>query len=584
MKPGRISLHDNQLVIEAPPHVSIRLRRLFGGAQRYKAGVFHLAATPEHAYDLDWFRDRHPLDIDPAAEERFRALVATHEKKLEAIAAIDAEGYVPREFELAIPAREYQRVAADLALRTGSLLVADDLGVGKSVTGICLFTAPGTLPALVVTMTHLTTQWQRELARFAPALRVHRIQKTTPYEFTDIRLERDPVTNRRRVVKHKGIPDVLVVNYSKLYGWVEHLSGVIRTIVFDECQALRRAESNGTPTRQYSAAKALADEADLRMGLSATPIHNYGDEVYNVMEVLAPGQLGDSKEFRDEWCSERLPNGKAKVGDPAALGTYLREAGLMIRRTRKDVGREIPPLTVIRHVVDSDPKSIERATADVAELAQRVLDRIGSPTDRMRTAGELDWRLRQATGIAKASAVSDFVRVLVDAGESVVLFGWHHAVFDLWRSSFERHDAEIRYAMYTGRESETQKDASAQRFIKGDAQVLIMSLRSGAGLDGLQHRSRTTVHGELDWAPAVMHQDIGRVHRDGQKEPVMAYVAVAEDGSDPVIEDVLGIKEAQSHFLLNPSASEIPSFTGAAENHIRRLAEDVIRRRRDRAA
>ena len=53
MKPGIVSIRDNNLVIEAPPHVSIRLRRLFGGAQRYKAGVFVLASTPEHAYDLD---------------------------------------------------------------------------------------------------------------------------------------------------------------------------------------------------------------------------------------------------------------------------------------------------------------------------------------------------------------------------------------------------------------------------------------------------------------------------------------------------------------------------------------------------
>ena len=62
MKHGRITMRDTQLWIEAPPHVSIRLRRLFGGAQRYRAGVFMLAATPEHAYDLEWFRERHPLD------------------------------------------------------------------------------------------------------------------------------------------------------------------------------------------------------------------------------------------------------------------------------------------------------------------------------------------------------------------------------------------------------------------------------------------------------------------------------------------------------------------------------------------
>lgn len=284
MKSGRITIHDGQLVIEAPPHVSIRLRRLFGGAQRYKAGVFHLAATPEHAYDLEWFRERHPLDIDPGIENRFRELVETQEKKFAAIAAIDVDGYVPRDFQLALPLREYQKLAADLALKTGSLLIADQIGLGKSATAIGVMSAPGSLPALVVTPVHLAIQWQREIARFAPRLRVHRIRSTQPYSFSDVRIEVDPTTRRRKVVKHNGVPDVIVCSYSKLHGWVETLSGVVRLIVFDEAQEFRRGQS-----RKYDAGKAIAQDADIRCALTATPIYGYGHEIHNVMEVVAPG-------------------------------------------------------------------------------------------------------------------------------------------------------------------------------------------------------------------------------------------------------------------------------------------------------
>lgn len=583
MKPGRITIRENMLVIEAPPHVSIRLRRVFGGAQRYKAGVFELAATPEHAYDLEWFRERHPLDVEPEAEPRFRQLIATQEKKLAAIAAIDAADYVPREFELALPPREYQRVAADLALKTGSLLICDSLGTGKTVTAICTMTTPGVLPALIVTMTHLTRQWEAELHRFAPKLRVHRIRSRTPYDFSDVRIEVDPKTKRRGVVRYNGMPDILIANYQKMDGWVESLAGKICAIYFDECQELRHAKSGGEPTKKYAAAKILAEGVDLRVGCSATPIYNFGEEIYNVLDVIAPGQLGTHSEFLDEWCGERSYDGKSKVADPAALGTYLREAGLMIRRTRKDVGREIPPLTVVRHIVECDPKSIERATADVAELARRVIERVGKPIERMQAASELDWRLRQATGVGKAAAVAEFVRMLVDSGERVLLGGWHHQFYSLIRANFDRQGSEIRYEMFTGEESDSQKACARERFCEGNAQVLIMSNRAGAGLDGLQFVCRTAVIGELDWSPKVIEQFIGRVHRDGQTEPVIAYILVCEEGSDPVISDVLGIKDAQATGIVDPTAVNEPVFQGASDDHIRRLAEDVIRRR-NRAA
>lgn len=575
MKHGSIAIHGSTIRVSAPPHVSIRLRRLFGGAQRCKAGQFDLAATPEHAYDLEWFRDRHPLDIEPDSEARFRQLCAEHERKLEAIAAIDVEGYVPREFELAIPPREYQRLDADLALKTGSLLIASQLGVGKTCSCICLLTAPGALPAVVITMTHLTRQWERELARFAPKLRVHRIRSTQPYDFKEIRLQVDPITRRRQVVKYDGIPDVLLISYSKLHGWADVLAAKCSTMIADECQEFRHEG-----TRKHKAGRAIAEAMTYRVGASATPIYNFGHEIFNVMEVIAPGQLGTWREFLDEWCGGNVDSqGRAAVRDPAALGSYLRESGLMVRRTRKDVGREISPLTVVRHEVECDQDSINRVADDVEELARRILDRIGSPLERMQAARDIDYQMRQATGIGKAGAVADFVRLLVDNGERVVLSGWHIQVYKLWCAAFDRKGMEIPYALYTGQESEAQKELARKQFIDGDVKVLIISNRSGAGLDGLQFVSRTVVVGELDWSPQVIHQLIGRVHRDGQTDPVMAYILVTDVGSDPVISDVLGIKEAQSHYLLNPDASGLPEFTGASDDHIRRLAEDVLRRK-----
>lgn len=584
MKHGRITIEDDEdygcrFVIEAPAHVSIRLRRLFGGAQRYKAGIFKLAATPVNAYDLEWFSERHPMDIDPDSAARFKELVAAHARKLDKLAELEAESYTPREFELAIPPRDYQRADAELALLSGSLLIASDLGVGKTCSCICAMTTPGALPAVVVTMKHLVRQWAREIRRFAPNLRIHAVRSRQPYSFREIKIELDPLTRKRRLVKYNGVPDVIILSYSKLDGWVETLSGVAKSLVMDEAQEFRHSG-----TRKYDAGKALAQAVDLRIAATATPIYGYGHEIFNVMEVIAPGQLGTWKEFLDEWCGGSVDaQGRATVYDPAALGTYLRESGLMIRRTRKDVGREIPPVTIVRHEVESDQTAINRVADDVAELAKRILSRLGTGIERMGYARDIDYMMRQATGIAKAGAVVEFVRILVEAGERVLLGTWHHAVNDLITSAFDR--LKITHALYTGQQSDAQKEEARQAFCDGKIDVLILSNRSGAGLDGLQYPTkdgkpgcRTVVIAELDWSPQVIQQFIGRAARDGQTDPVMAYILVTDSGSDPVISDALGIKEAQSHYLLNPDATGMPEFQGTSDDHIRKLAESIMER------
>lgn len=563
---GRIQMEGGMFRVTCQPHVAIKLQRVFAGSHRVGAGQFVVKATAAAAHELEWFRQRYPLELDPATAVDYHNLVAHEERRLATIAEVGREGYEPRQFELAEPARDYQRIAADLALRTRGLLVADDPGLGKTITAIAALTAPGALPAVVVTMTHLPPQWKAQLARFAPTLRALILRTGKPFRFDQPRFEVGTDGRRRKVAY---VPDVVILNYHKLDGWADQLAGLAKSVVFDEIQELRHEGTN-----KYLAAKALADACGLRIGLSATPVYNLGDEIWPVLNVVAPDVLGEQSEFLREWCAAE--GQKHRVRDPVALGTYLRSTGVMIRRTRRDVGRELPGLTIVRVPVEIDHGRIHEAVRNVAELASRVLARAGSGLEQMRAAGELDWRLRQATGIGKAGAIVDHVRLLVDAGERVLLGAWHHEVYALCSSAFDKHG--VTWARYTGEESDAEKRESIRRFVAGEASVLMMSVRSGAGIDGLQAVCHTVVVGELDWSPKVIEQLIGRVYRDGQADPVTAYYLVADEGSDPVIADVLGIKDAQATGIVDPDSAGEPVLTGASEDHVKRLAAAVLAR------
>jgi len=248
---------------------------------------------------------------------------------------------------------------------------------------------------------------------------------------------------------------------------------------------------------------------------------------------------------------------------------------MMLRRTRADVGRELPPLSRVPHYIEADESVIENVAASCTELARVLLtDGQTHKMQKLQASEELTNKLRQATGVAKAPFVASFVRMIVESGERVVLYGWHRQVYEIWQRAL----ADLNPALYTGTESANQKDESRRRFIAGEAKILIMSLRSGAGLDGLQGHCRNVVFGELDWSPGVHEQAIGRVHRDGQTDPVVAYFLVAETGSDPIVSDVLGVKREQIEGVKNPDA-ELMEKLEIDVDRVKRLAASFLAQR-----
>ncbi|WP_199615765.1 helicase-related protein [Paenibacillus alkalitolerans] len=242
-----------------------------------------------------------------------------------------------------------------------------------------------------------------------------------------------------------------------------------------------------------------------------------------------------------EWCvNER------EVRDPAVLGSFLREQNVMLRRTKREVGSQLPPVNTIVEYVEPDVSKLRSVQEQAKKLALQTSG--GSFMERGRAARELDLLMRQATGIAKAAGAAKYAKQLLDANVPILLVGWHREVYEIWLKELDMY----KPAMYTGSESDKQKAEAVQRFVRGDTDVFILSLRSGAGLDGLQYRCSTIMFGELDWSPKVHEQIVGRLNREGQLDRITVVYLNAEEGSDPVMLNVLGIKSSQSENIIDP--------------------------------
>jgi superfamily II DNA or RNA helicase len=528
------------------PHVIIKLKALFEHIPKGKGAPFQFQDTPARCADLAWFESRYPMAMSPDDRRILTAGVARNTAVAAEVERIKTDAYEPPLFadlREGQEVRDHQARAAAMLQKVEGLLVGDDVGEGKTyTTGACAL-LPGALPAIVVCMPHLRKQWAEKLRAFT-TLSVEVIDGTKP--------------------KARQPADVTIIGYTQLAGWADVLEAEeIGLIAFDEMQELRR----GAEADKGRAALRLTRRARLRLGLTATPIYNYGDEIWKVMQYLRPEVLGAEGDFLREWCTS-LGNGKHRVKDPKALGTYLRDANAFTRKTKDRAGR---PNVIVRPVWHD-----ANVLAGVENIAHQLAltATSGTFTERGEAARELDMRVRQATGVSKAPAVARAVALMLEAGEPVVLFGWHRAVYDIWMEALRHY----RPAMFTGSESAKAKEDALSAFASGQTDLLIMSLRSGTGIDGLQHRASTVVFGELDWSPGIHHQCIGRLDREGQRcypDPVTAVYLVADDGADPPMMETLGVKASQAHHIVDPSlgvqavASDDSKMRGLVDRYLK---------------
>jgi hypothetical protein len=537
------------LVSELSPHVAIAFKRLFPRVKK-EAVELVLSDSDDVRADLEWFMDRYPLQCNAAdateldiGAERMRERIAERDKILSP--SWKPGGSIG--FRHGKAPFLYQQQAARIALANPGLLVGDDAGLGKTITAATICTEGGKLPAAVVCDAHLCRQWQAKL-----------------HEFTHL---------VAHVVKTRGaynLPkaDVYIFSWSKLIGWADMIhKGVFRTVIWDEIQELR----TGTTTAKGTVSTYLARKAEVRVGLTATPVYNYGDEMHEVMSFIQAGLLGERDEFLREWCgNSRI------VKDPDALGAYLRETGFFVRRTEDDEvvdvawGQRLPPLNTLEWEVDCDDEAVADEMAMAKKLALTVMK--GSFVDSGKASRELDIMMRQITGVAKARSVAAYVKMLLMDTPRVLVAGWHREVYSIWLRELERYQP----VMFTGSETAAGKARAIGQFTEGPSRVMFMSLRSGKGVDGLQGYCQEAVVGEFDWSPQVHYQFFRRLRRPGMDPllPVTGHYLHTDFGSDPVLMETLGIKADQSRGINDPGIAPKPRHTD--DQRIKRLAQHVL--------
>ncbi|MFW6025154.1 MAG: DEAD/DEAH box helicase [Candidatus Woesearchaeota archaeon] len=510
-------------VIEGDPSAVEMAKRLFPGSKGMGYGTAKFPANKRNTANLNWFLMRFPLEIkDREKWEESRKEAVEHAIKRNEILKKPKKISPPMEFQGEL--LDYQKEGLSFLLHNERTLLADEMGLGKTVTGLAWLSSLQAYPALIIVPPHLIKQWVSEIRKFLNYTaedknnifnqdqgRVHVLTGLTPYEL--------PPAN------------IYITHYLLLRGWKKILPYFgFKGLIFDEIQSLRHSG-----TEKYSSASLIAENVENVCGLSGTPIYNEGGEIWNVLNILEYHCLGDWDSFTREWC---YGYGNKRVRQPKVLGDFLKREGLLLRRTKKDVLSELPPKRRFIQEIDVDEGlygSMIGKAVDLAVRSEKTEDNFESG----RLTREAINETRRVTGIAKAKYVCDFVKGLLDAGEKVILYAYHHDVWDIYHKYLD----DYRPAKITGKQNSNEKDEAQRNFMDGKTNLIFISLRSASGLNLQQ--GNVVVFGELDWSPAIHTQAEDRAHRIGQKDSVLCYYLVCEEGTDQDMIEALGFKVQQ---------------------------------------
>ena len=422
---------------------------------------------------------------------------------------------------------DYQLQAARGALRRmrGRAILADEVGLGKTIeAGLILaeLRLRGLADrTLVITPAGLVAQWQEELER------KFGVPTTIPGQDVD----RGVLVASLAAARRDPLKSQLTADPWDL-------------IIVDEAHRVRAPRSaSGQLIRQLRSRYLLL--------LTATPVENRLQDLYEMVSLVAPGLLGTAAQFRAAHGTGPLTTPGKEPRNTAALRKQTAE--VMIRHRRSEVSVLLPQR--LAETVRVEPSGAERqwyadltarvraegrTTTSAQRLALRSVAKLAgsSPAAAAPTLAKIGWddlarRGSLLTAPAKVAVLLDRLGRFTQAGQKVL-------VFTAFRQTLELLTDQVPgAAVYHGSLPRAEKERVIATF-RDEAQVLLSTESAGEGRN-LQF-CHVMVNMDLPWNPMQIEQRLGRLHRVGQEHDVLLTNLVA---SGTIEEQVLHVLEAK---------------------------------------
>ena len=256
------------------------------------------------------------------------------------------------------------------------------------------------------------------------------------------------------------------------------------------------------------------------ISLTGTPFVKGPCDIYPILSYLCPESIDNAsffafakrytRAFQDSygWRFEGLKNGEE-------LAQRLRVLGGMIRPPREKILGHLPKFSVEVVKLNSD---YQKTYFDREELANAKID---IPFDKIS-------EMRSAYAEAKIAPSIEYIKLLLEEGEKLVVFAHHKKVVDAVVEEF----TSLRL---DGSMNSCERQRSIDSFQNNDGEKMIVCSLTSAGVGIELTASSVAVFVEYDWAASTNDQCIARMVRQGQEKFVRIFYLVVADTLDEYI-------------------------------------------------
>lgn len=398
----------------------------------------------------------------------------------------------------------------------GKAILADEVGLGKTIeAGLILkeYMIRGLVKkVLILVPASLVTQWAYELNSkfYIPAIAQ---RKSYVWEQCDVVVSSIDTAKRS---PHRDI--IHQQNYD--------------LIIIDEAHKLKNNK-----TKNYEFVQNLKKKFCLL--LTATPIQNRIEEIFNLVSLLKPGHLGNESAFYEKYKKD-----SRSINDDEHLKELVNK--VMIRNRRNDTGiewtkREVKTIPIefsqeerdlyesILELKGEDQwvtssqfsvMTLQREACSSREAVfytlKNMLNRQESPNKRFEE--QIQHLITKVEAVKINSKAEKALELIQNIQDKVIIFTEYRATQLYLQWFLKQHG--ISSVPFRGGFKRGKKDWMRELF-KNHAQVLIATEAGGEGIN-LQF-CHHIINFDLPWNPMRLEQRIGRIHRLGQEKDVFIY-------------------------------------------------------------
>ena len=462
---------------------------------------------------------------------------------------------------------DYQKEAVLFSEKAKQVIIGDEMGIGKTLTGITLASKLH-LKTLVICPASLKLNWRNEIHKFSN-------EKSFIFKYKPKRKSTEVIYTKEEslfhIINYESLETYIKLNISHKCtftdcGWIEmstkksykecpsckrqksirsrynnlefvkDKNGVelnpkdYRLIILDESHFLKESK-----TLRYKIVKNAFKDIEYKLLLSGTAIKNRPYEFFTSLNFIDPNEWKSAHEFGVKYCGGHQNNfGWQYDGATNLEELYKRISPYFLRRLKKDVLPFLPPKTYTNIPIELSDEEYR----EYKKIEKGVVDESNEGDNDATFLVRLQ-KMMQYTAKVKVLPAIEIIQNIIDGDEKVVVFFHHVAPAKLLYEHFKKNAVIL-----TGENNMNERQDSVDKFMNNkDVKVFIGTI-GAAGVGITLTSASIALFCEKDLVPGNILQAEDRIHRaTTTSNKVQIISMVCQDTIDEDIESTLKEKQ-----------------------------------------